>query len=324
MRSSVGATCVSLLVLASGAAFGQDVSRSPSFGSTSLEAGFTPDPYVRSLTAGGSIPASSRFTNCTGYIAEAPDFSLHYSSGVLPLIFSVDADRDTTLVINDPGGGWWCDDDGARAGLNPMVRFDSPRSGRYDVWVGTFGNSAGVPATLFISETGDHTRASAGTGGRITANTGNDGRITANTGNARLAIGETATHGTFNLAGSFLPDPATRPVTAGGPVSIPDALSGVNGCRGMTTSAPTVELLYSGSGTVHIYTEGSADTTLAVNAPNGTWYCNDDGPGIGTDAGLSLSGPGTYDIYVGTYSGNLEQTRLMISEISIGYTSGRK
>jgi hypothetical protein len=66
------------------------------------------------------------------------------------LIFSVRADSDTTLVINGPDGRWYCNDDAN--GVNPAFRFASPRSGQYDVWVGTYSNSGLRPARLFISE----------------------------------------------------------------------------------------------------------------------------------------------------------------------------
>jgi hypothetical protein len=296
-----------------------------SFGSTELRAGFTPDPYTRSLTAGGSVAVADRFTNCSGYIAEAPDFQLSYNAGALPLIFSVDAGSDTTLVINDPSGAWWCDDDGA-SGLNPAVRFDDPRSGRYDVWVGTFSSGSGAPATLFVSETGIHARASGRSTARVTANSGN--RMAAHTGSGRRPVSNTSAgldinlpsrFGSINLNGGFMPDPASRTVSAGGPVSAQDALPGVSGCTGSVSSAPTIELRYAGSDVLHIYTSGSTDTTLVINAPDGNWYCNDDAPGLGTNAGLSLRGSGTYDIYVGSYSGSSDRTRLMVSEVGIGY-----
>ena len=135
IKSFIAAAGVALAFAA--CADAQTWSRPASFGGTTLQAGFSPDPHVRDLTAGDSIAASSRFNNCNGYLADAPDYSVSYTAGSLPLIFTVDSNSDTTLLINDPSGGWWCDDDGAEAPLNPLIRFDRPQSGRYDVWVGT-------------------------------------------------------------------------------------------------------------------------------------------------------------------------------------------
>ena len=129
-----------------------DYSASPSYGTVSLSAGFEPDPRVISLQSGGSIPASNVSASCSGFIAGAPDVRLNYRAGDYPLILSVASSSDTTLVVNGPDGSWYCDDDGGVNGLNPSVRFNSPRSGQYDIWVGTYGSGALQAARLHISE----------------------------------------------------------------------------------------------------------------------------------------------------------------------------
>lgn len=128
----------------------QNVSLSPTYGTISLSSGFSPDPYVVSLDAGGSISASN--IGCTGYIANAPDLRLNYRAGdSLPLIISVTSEADTTLVINTPNGGWACNDDGGN-GSNPSIRFNAPQTGQYDIWVGTYTDGGIRPADLHISE----------------------------------------------------------------------------------------------------------------------------------------------------------------------------
>ena len=142
------------LVIAAPAA-AQDWRLNPTYGQVSLRAGFTPDPYNVQVTSGGSIRASNRFTNCAGFIANAPDFRLHWDGrGNLPLVISVSSHADTTLVINGPDQQWWCDDDSGQ-GTNPSIRFDSPRSGQYDIWVGNYTNENNR-ATLSISELYSH------------------------------------------------------------------------------------------------------------------------------------------------------------------------
>ena len=302
--AGAAASCLSLTA----ASNAQDFTESPAFGSVNLNAGFLPDPHVRNLTAGGSIRAQTRFSSCRGYIANAPDYSVYYTAGSSPLIFTVDSDRDTTLVINGPDTRWYCDDDGADSPLNPLVRFNTPQSGRYDVWVGTYSSGSGAPATLFVSEIGEFTRQSAGVNTRASFVSG-------------LDISRAARFGNASLNGGFLPDPYERSVTAGGSVSVSDAIgsqaSGV--CRGYVTAEPTLELSYNGGSDLFIYTDGTADTTLAVNGPDGRWQCSDDE--IGTDAGIAFYGgqSGVYDIYVGTYSRGDRQTLLRISEIEMGY-----
>ncbi|GAM98511.1 hypothetical protein U91I_02146 [alpha proteobacterium U9-1i] len=133
-----------------------DFSLDPTFGAVDLTSGFQPDPHTVSIAAGGSLNAANiGVPSCVGSIASAPDYRVNWTagSGALPLIFSVAAETDTTLVINDAQGNWVCDDDGGNAGMNPMVRFDAPASGQYDVWVGTYSSEAGLPAsTLHVSE----------------------------------------------------------------------------------------------------------------------------------------------------------------------------
>lgn len=282
------------------AAAAQDYTASPTYGSVSLSGGFTPDPHRVELTAGGTIDAQSSLGgNCRGRVANAPDYQLHFSPGSLPLAISVDSDADTTLVVNTPGGGWVCDDDGGDEPLNPLLTWNSPPSGRYDIWVGTYSDST-APATLFISELGEQTRSSS---------------VDASWSDGGLSIGSAAIYGTHSISGGFMPDPWVLNVQSGGPLSASDAVS--SDCRGYVTEAPTAELNYSGSGTLHLYTAGSSDTTLVVNAPDGSWRCDDDG-GDGVNAGLTFSGGGVYDVYVGSYSsGGGASTRLMASELSM-------
>jgi len=134
-----------------------DPSQRPTYGDMSLSSFFTPDPRRVQLTAGGGFDASELGGGCVGMIASAPDFQLNYRAGIglLSLTVGVNSDSDTTLVIRAPDGRWYCDDDGATRGFNPLVRFSSPRSGDYDIWVGNRG-SASAPAELYFSESGEH------------------------------------------------------------------------------------------------------------------------------------------------------------------------
>jgi hypothetical protein len=132
----------------------QNVNLRPNFGTVALRTGFTPDPRTVNVRSGGNIDASRLGANCRGFISNAPDVRLNFTAGSsLPLIISANSRADTTLVINAPDGRWYCDDDGGRLGMNPAVRFDNVRSGRYEIWVGTYGRAnAFEPAQLHISE----------------------------------------------------------------------------------------------------------------------------------------------------------------------------
>lgn len=128
----------------------QDVSASPTFGDLELDEGFEPDPVEVALTAGGTIvPAVN---GCDfGFVAEAPDVDLYYTtSGASTLYISAIGADDTTLLVNLPDGSWVCDDDGFGDG-DPIVVVPNAEDGLYDIWVGTYGEEP-VDASLFISE----------------------------------------------------------------------------------------------------------------------------------------------------------------------------
>ena len=130
----------------------QEINGRPNYGTVNLRSGFTPDPQVTAVQSGGSLDASTIDSSCAGYITAAPDVRVVYSAGSLPLIISVASGSDTTLIVNGPDGRWYCDDDGGVNGLNPSVRFNHPASGRYEIWVGTYGRAALQDARLNISE----------------------------------------------------------------------------------------------------------------------------------------------------------------------------
>lgn len=142
-----------------GIAAAQNYSLAPAYGTVNLSAGFTPDPYIVNVASGGRNDASQTVSSsCRGFIAEAPDVRLNYTAGSLPLILSVNSSADTTLVVNGPDGSWYCDDDGGNRGMNPALRFGSPASGQYDIWIGTYGNASNQAAQLVISELDSNTQ----------------------------------------------------------------------------------------------------------------------------------------------------------------------
>lgn len=125
----------------------------PVFGTFNLEAGFSPDPATREIAAGGD----DRFSQggCSGYINNAaPDLDLNYSAGTLPLTLSAASSTDVMLVVYTPDGRWLCDDDSAGE-LNASITLRSPKSGNYNIWIGTASATSERPAAIFgVSEVG--------------------------------------------------------------------------------------------------------------------------------------------------------------------------
>jgi hypothetical protein len=131
----------------------------PRYGAHELVSGFTPDPWSINVQSGGDIDMRQRQSSCAGFITENPDVRVKFTAGEagLPLIISVNSPEDTTLVVNDADGLWRCDDDGGVLGSNPMVMIAEPKSGQYDIWVGTYGAADTFhPATLSVSEQASH------------------------------------------------------------------------------------------------------------------------------------------------------------------------
>lgn len=98
---------------------------------------------ARDLVAGGSI---SLFDSCNhvpahGYVAPAPDFTLYYTApeANAELRLAATGDCDTLLLVNDLRAQWVFNDDSD--GLNPAISIPNAESGRYDIWVGTYGSA---------------------------------------------------------------------------------------------------------------------------------------------------------------------------------------
>lgn len=127
-----------------------DVLEDPYYGSVTLESGFMPDPFVRSITAGGSVDLSKY--GHTGYSGTKPDIDFYFTpSGTTneTLTISVRSETDTILLINGPDENWYFSDD--VNGSNPAIIFKNPVGGLYSIFVGTY-DSETAEAELLISE----------------------------------------------------------------------------------------------------------------------------------------------------------------------------
>ncbi len=136
--------------LCAGPAATQDPNLKPRYGEVTLKAGFEPDPYKKKLDAGG--PIETKLGGVTAWVAKEPDFRLNYTAGKFVLTIHASSKEDTTLLINTPDGKWVANDDRSDNDLDPLIKFEKPQSGRYDIWVGTFKQGITPPAKLYITE----------------------------------------------------------------------------------------------------------------------------------------------------------------------------
>ncbi len=127
-----------------------DPGADPNYGSADLGDGFAPAPYLVEVVAGGDVPASV-VGDCAGFVTRQPDFRLTWNGGGF-LRFAVLASEgdDATLVVYQPDGNYYCNDD--TFGLNPAVDVFNAPAGEYVVWIGTFREDIFFDAQLFISQ----------------------------------------------------------------------------------------------------------------------------------------------------------------------------
>lgn len=120
----------------------QDFSLDPYYGTSNLTEGFEDDPLSVPIAIGGDINLSSiPEIDCPGFIANAPDYRLNYTSESRESTLSIFAisSADTVLVVSDPYGRWHCNDDYSEEfGLSAGLDFENPISGNYDIWAGVY------------------------------------------------------------------------------------------------------------------------------------------------------------------------------------------
>lgn len=106
------------------------------------------------IIPGGEDQTADMGEGCSGYIyAAGPDLELTIDRDFRPLGIFVDADVDTTLVVNDPDGNWHCNDDADDlANSNPGLSFSKPKAGIYDIWVGTFNSGEAGSGKLVVTQ----------------------------------------------------------------------------------------------------------------------------------------------------------------------------
>ncbi|GGG96259.1 hypothetical protein GCM10007420_09850 [Glycocaulis albus] len=277
-----------------------DVSGQPHHGAHRLRAGFSPNPFAMGVEAGGPVRADQALADhtviegyCYGYITREPTMRLTWTGNGEPLFISAGSDADTLLLVNGPDGGWWCNDDGA-GDLNPGVTVDDGPDGVYDIYAATFSPEETATATVYISQTGFGPEAVS----------------------TRVDPSLDPRFGAFTLDPASGSVPYELELEAGGPLRAYQAgFRSTDYCVGYVSREPSLVINWApdSAAPFAVYFDAERDTTLAVQLPDGTWRCNDDGS-IGLNAGLSLDGePGFYRIYAGTYGSEPAPARLHIT-----------
>jgi hypothetical protein len=203
-------------------------------------------------------------------------------------IFYIADSGQAALVIRDPNGGWFCNDNFA-ATLDPLVDFQNPAEGQYAIWVTASAKDTTGTGTLYFTEMGYAP----------------DNLPNAGGGSSSLDPNASPNYGEMNLTAGFTPDPNSLQITSGGTVDV-STLNLGNDCAGYVTSQPDLLLHWSGGASatflrIFFVTDDGSDTTLIVNTPGGDWLCNDDSSyGLDPVVDIDYADPGSYHIWVGT------------------------
>ena len=259
---------------------------------TDAEAAWVPQQYP--MFAGGNIDLSQcATTGGVGRVTAAPSFSINYDARNLgrDLEFRVQSQCDTTLLINDAGASWHFNDD-ADGSLSPRLRLAGAPSGRYDVWVGTFGGQS-CQATL-IAETFPG-------GGSVPPTPAPSVCPDWSLGGAEMNL----------VAGGA----DSRPVVAGGSVNLFNNTCNIQG-HGYVATAPDFTLYFDPQGvvsTLDISVQGQCDTLLLVNDPSTNWVFNDDATDLQPRITIGDAVAGRYDIWVGTFGSSTCQSTISVS-----------
>lgn len=121
----------------------------PLYGEIAVRRGLRPDPTLLAGSAGGPIEASSVDPSCRGYVTPEPSHIVIAQTGFANLRFVVQADHDTTLLIQYPDGRFACNDDSGS--LNPVI--EGPAGpGPIRVWVGSYSSGQAGGYTLGLTE----------------------------------------------------------------------------------------------------------------------------------------------------------------------------
>lgn len=133
-----------------------DYSASPAYGQANLSNGFSPDPYSVGMTGGGPVNVSYLGGSCAGFASVAPSLRVNYGGGGASLMrFYFVGSGDSTMIVNDPYGNFYCVDDSFGT-VNPTIDFNNPAGGSYDIWIASYGGGS-VSGTLYITQnSGNH------------------------------------------------------------------------------------------------------------------------------------------------------------------------
>ncbi|MCB0188802.1 MAG: hypothetical protein KDE31_31245, partial [Caldilineaceae bacterium] len=113
------------------------------------------EELTHTVTVSGTVPAfdiSTPDMMCNGFIHALPDFVFNLSETPDHLRIFFEGDGDATLMVEDPDGNIFCNDDHvAGENLNPVVDIPAPTVGQYYVFIGRVQMDEEIHGVMTVS-----------------------------------------------------------------------------------------------------------------------------------------------------------------------------
>ena len=255
-------------------------------------------------TAGGALNlAPCPSVPGVGYVSAGPTFTLSYdaqgTNRNLDLAIT-SQNCDTVMLVNDATAQWHYNDDSDNS-LNARITLPAAASGRYDIWLGTYGPQS-CAASLVVTPVA---------GGDTQTETQTD-----TTGAAATCPDWSLGGAEWQLAGGATD---SRQVVAGGGVNLFDRAQacGISG-HGYVAQAPDFTVYYdeaTATGELVVSVQADCDTVMLINDLNAQWLFNDDTNGLNPAITIPAAASGRYDIWVGTYGPDLCQASISLASM---------
>ncbi len=290
---------------APGAAPGTENPEPSAYLTLDMQAGFALDPFLVSLNGGGELDASTLDPACVGYINDKPVLTANWEGAVDFLRIFFYSDSDSTLVIQQPDGGYICDDDVDENVLDPELVAEQPAAGAYKIWVGSYEPNQLIPGLLVITARPDLSLSSFDPRAlvkrepiKIVERRPSDVEVA-----AKAAVTETSRVAADTVISAETTVTAT--IVASGTVPSFEVSGEDAVCGGMIGEQPDYIIdVPADIAALRIMFEAEQDTSLvAVHAEAGSFCADDRTETLNANPVLDLEepAPGLYAIYVGRF-----------------------
>ena len=122
---------------------------------TTLKPQFTPNPLILQGMSGGNLKAievvkteETATGYCDGYVNSKPNHILVLQNFFEFLKLEVESSKDTTILVQGPGGVW-CNDDSYST--NPAIEGEWQK-GSYQIWIGSYQENSTNNYQIKITE----------------------------------------------------------------------------------------------------------------------------------------------------------------------------